>query len=366
MQKLGGMRGPKLPELVLSPEERSKLEMLVRRPKTAQRTALRARIVLMAADGAANKNLASELKVSRSTVIKWRERFRVHRLDGLLDEPRVQAARVATDEVVEQIVTKTLESTPVGKTHWSQRDMAKQVGLSRATVSRIWKAFALQPHRSETFKLSPDPQFIEKVRDIVGLYMNPPENAIVFCVDEKLQIQALERTQPILPLRPGIPERQTHDYARNGTTTLFAALNVHTGEVVRKCYRRHRAQEYLNFLRLLESSLAGVDGEIHIVVDNYATHKTAAVQRWFAKRPRFHVHFTPTYSSWLNMVERLFAEVTDKAIRRGSFPSVRSLESAIHEYLAAREDKPFIWTASADSILARVAKYCSRTHEPGH
>ena len=365
MRDLVGMRGPKLPELLLSPDERAKLEMLVRRPKTAQRTALRARIVLMAAGGAANKRLAAELRISRATVIKWRERFRVHRLDGLLDEPRVQAARVATDDVVEQVVTKTLESIPVGKTHWSQRDMAKQAGLSRATVARIWKAFALQPHRSETFKLSPDPQFIEKVRDVVGLYMNPPENAVVLCVDEKSQIQALERTQPILPLRPGVPERQTHDYARNGTTTLFAALNAHTGTVVRKCFRRHRAKEYLGFLRLLESSLSEV-GEIHLIVDNYATHKTPAVQRWFAKRPRFHVHFTPTYSSWLNMVERLFAEVTDKAIRRGSFPSVPSLERAIETYLATREDKPYLWTASADTILERVAKYCSRTAEPGH
>jgi transposase/transposase-like protein len=342
----------------LSAEERTKLEMLVRRPKTAQRMALRARIVLMAADGAANKRLAAELRISRATVIKWRERFRVHRLDGLLDEPRVQAARVATDEVVEQIVTQTLESTPVGKTHWSQRDMARRAGLSRATVARIWKAFALQPHRSETFKLSPDPQFIEKVRDVVGLYMNPPENAVVLCVDEKSQIQALERTQPILPLRPGVPERQTHDYARNGTTTLFAALNAHTGEVVRKCYRRHRAKEYLSFLRLLDAALPETDCAIHLVVDNYATHKTPAVQRWFARHPRFHVHFTPTYASWLNLVERLFAEVTDKAIRRGSFPSVLSLERAIEQYLAAREDRPYVWTASADTILRRVARNC--------
>lgn len=366
MRNLVGMRGPRLPELVLSAEERTKLEMLVRRPKTAQRMALRARIVLMAADGAANKRLAAELRISRATVIKWRERFRVHRLEGLLDEPRVQAARVATDEVVEQVVTQTLESTPVGKTHWSQRDMARHAGLSRATVARIWKAFALQPHRSETFKLSPDPQFIEKVRDVVGLYMNPPENAVVLCVDEKSQIQALERTQPILPLRPGVPERQTHDYARNGTTTLFAALNAHTGEVVRKCYRRHRAKEYLSFLRLLDASLPETECAIHLVVDNYATHKTPAVQRWFARHPRFHVHFTPTYASWLNLVERLFAEVTDKAIRRGSFPSVLSLERAIEQYLATREDRPYVWTASADTILRRVAQNCLRTDEPGH
>jgi transcriptional regulator with XRE-family HTH domain len=366
MRNLAGMRGPKPSKIEITDDERSKLEMLVRRPKTAQRMALRARIVLMAADGAANLNVAKELKVSRATVIKWRERFRTERLDGLLDEPRVQAPRVVTDDLVEQLVTTTLESTPTGKTHWSQRDMASHVGLSRATVARIWRAFALQPHRVETFKLSPDPQFVEKVRDIVGLYMNPPENAVVLCVDEKSQIQALERTQPILPLRPGVPEQQTHDYARNGTTTLFAALNAHTGTVVRKCYRRHRAKEYLSFLRLLDSSLPQTDAAIHIVVDNYATHKTPAVQRWFAKHPRFHVHFTPTYASWLNMVERLFAEVTDKAIRRGSFPSVASLERAIEQYLAARDDKPYVWTASADTILTRVGKYCLRTNEPAH
>jgi transcriptional regulator with XRE-family HTH domain len=290
MRNLASMRGPKLPDLVLNEAERSKLEMLVRRPKTAQRMALRARIVLMAADGAANVNLAKELKISRATVIKWRERFRIERLDGLLDEPRVQAPRVVTDEVVEQLVTKTLESTPVGKTHWSQRDMAKHVGLSRATVARVWKAFALQPHRRESFKLSPDPQFVEKVRDIVGLYMTPPENAVVLCIDEKSQIQALERTQPILPLRPGVPEQQTHDYARNGTTTLFAALNAHKGSVVRKCFRRHRAKEYLAFLRLLDSSLQHTEDEIHLIVDNYATHKTPSVQRGL---PSIHV-FTCT------------------------------------------------------------------------
>jgi len=360
------MRGPQLQPIVLSDEERQKLELLIRRRKTSQQLALRARIVLLAAEGASNVAATTELGVSRNTVKKWRERFRIHRLDGLLDEPRVQAPRATTDTVVEQLLTKTLESLPRGKTHWSTRDMAAEVGLSHATVARIWKAFGLQPHRQETFKLSPDPQFIEKVRDIVGLYMNPPENAVVLCLDEKSQIQALERTQPILPLRPGVPEQQSHDYQRNGTTTLFAALNAHTGEVVRKCFRRHRAKEYLRFLRMLDDHLPDDGSDIHLIVDNYATHKTQAVQRWFAKRPRYHVHFTPTYSSWVNMVERLFAEVTDKAIRRGSFTSVRSLEQSIEAYLAQREDRPYVWTASADDILKRVSKYCSRTRVTGH
>jgi transposase len=352
--------GPRPKPLVLSADEREKLELLVRRPKTSQRDAMRARIVVLAAAGEPNKRIATQLRISRTTAMKWRERFRVHRLDGLVDEPRSRAPRVATDTKVEEVITKTLESTPRGKTHWSQRDMAKAVGLSQTTIHRIWSAFALQPHRSETFKLSPDPMFVEKVRDIVGLYMNPPEHGIVLCLDEKSQIQALNRTQPILPLRPGVPERRSHDYQRNGTTTLFAALNAHTGEVVSKCFRRHRAKEYLAFLRVLDAELRDDGREIHLVVDNYATHKTPVVQRWFARRPRYVVHFTPTYASWLNLVERLFAEVTDKAIRRGSFLSVRALEAAISEYLAVREDQPLVWTATADDILNRVAKFCQR------
>lgn len=358
MQTTKRVPGRRLEPLELTDEEREKLELLARRPKSSQRDALRARIVLAAADGEPNLRIAKRLGVSRTTVDKWRERFRVHRLEGLLDAPRVQVPRKATDRLVEQVVTKTLESTPRGKTHWSQRDMAKAVGLSQTTIHRIYKAFALQPHRSETFKLSPDPMFVEKVRDIVGLYMNPPENAVVFCVDEKSQIQALNRTQPILPLRPGVPERQSHDYQRNGTTTLFAALNAHTGEVVSKCFRRHRAKEYLAFLRRLDREVPDDGREVHLVVDNYATHKTETVLKWFARHPRFVVHFTPTYASWLNLVERLFAEVTRAAIRRGSFGSVPALERAISEYLEVREDKPFLWTASADDILRRVAAYC--------
>jgi len=347
--------GRPLKPIELTDEDREKLEVIARRPKTSQRMAMRAKIVLAAADGKPSKEVAKIARCSQQSVCKWRERFRVHGMAGLLDEPRPGAERRATDAKVEEVITKTLETTPTGQTHWSQRQMAKEVGLSQSTIHRIWKTFGLQPHRSETFKLSPDPQFVEKVRDIVGLYMNPPENAVVLCLDEKSQIQALNRTQPILPLRPGVPERQSHDYERNGTTSLFAALNAHTGEVVSKCYRRHRAKEYLKFLRLLDAELPDDGREVHLVVDNYATHKTPAVMRWFARHPRFVVHFTPTYASWLNLVERLFAEVTTRAIRRGSFMSVRALETTIAEYLEARPDQPFIWCKTADEILTKVA-----------
>jgi transposase len=358
--------GRPLKPLILTKDERQKLELIARRPKTSQRKAKRARIVLLAADNMTNSAIADELNVTRATVGKWRERFRIHRMEGLLDEPRPGTPRKVTDENVEEVITKTLETTPRGQTHWSTRSMAKEVGLSQPTIHRIWRAFGLQPHRSKTFKLSPDPQFVEKVRDIVGLYMNPPDNAIVLCLDEKSQIQALNRTQPILPLRPGVPERQSHDYERNGTTTLFAALNAHTGEVIRKCFRRHRAKELLKFLKLVDAELPDDGSEVHIIADNYSTHKAPAVRRWFARHPRYHLHFTPTYSSWLNLVERLFAEVTTKAIRRGSFRSVPALEKTIEEYLDAREDKPFIWRATADEILGKVARFCKRTSGSGH
>jgi transposase len=358
--------GRPLKDLELTNEEREKLELIARRPKTSQRMALRARIVLLSASGKSNSAICEQLGCCMPTVGKWRERFRVHRLEGLVDEPRPGATRRATDAKVEEVVTKTLETTPRGQTHWSQRAMAKEVGLSQATIHRIWKSFGLQPHRTETFKLSPDPLFVEKVRDIAGLYLNPPEHAVVLCVDEKSQIQALNRTQPILPLRPGEPERQTHDYERNGTTTLFAALNAHTGEVVSQCYRRHRSQEYLRFLRHLNEQIPNCGTDIHLIVDNYATHKTPAVIRWFARHPRFHVHFTPTYSSWINLVERLFSELTTRAIRRGSFLSVQALERTIREYLDAREVKPFVWTATADSILGKVAAVSQRIYESGH
>jgi transposase len=359
------VRGPKPRKIELTEDERSRLIELARRQKTANAVARRARIVLAAADGMGNTEISRRLGVGEATATKWRARFLRLRMDGLLDEPRVGAPRTVSDAQVEEVVTKTLESTPDGETHWSRRSMARNVGLSPDTIGRIWRAFGLQPHLSETFRLSPDPQFIDKVRDIVGLYMSPPQNAVVLCVDEKSQIQALERTQPLLPMRPGQAERRTHDYARHGTTTLFAALNVASGEVLRRCQQRHRHQEYLRFLQDIDAHVPG-DLDVHLVVDNYATHKTPRVLRWLAKRPRFHLHFTPTYSSWLNQVERLFAELTTKAIRRGSFRSVKSLEHAIAAYLDAREDKPFVWTATADDILESVRRFALRTSRPGH
>ena len=358
-------KGPKPQPIELTEDERARLTELARRSKTANSIARRARVVLAAADGLWNFEIAERLDVSRAMVVNWRARFCRDRMEGLYDEPRVGAPRKVTDGQVEEVVRQTLETTPRGETHWSRRSMARASGLSPDTVGRIWRTFGLKPHLAESFKLSPDPQFIEKVRDIVGLYMSPPTNAVVLCVDEKSQIQALERTQPILPLRPGQAERHSHDYERHGTTTLFAALNVATGEVIRRCQKRHRHQEYLRFLADIEAQIPE-HLEVHLVVDNYATHKTPRVMRWLVKRPRFHVHFTPTYSSWLNQVERLFAELTNKAIRRGSFRSTRELERAIHEYLEARAAAPFIWTATADAILEDMRAFCLRTSRPGH
>jgi transposase len=357
-------RGPKPRPIELTEEERAKLVELARRQKTANAVARRARIVLGAADGLGNTEIANTLGVGRATAEKYRNRFLRRRLNGLLDEPRPGAPRKVTDAQVEHVVTKTLEKTPRGETHWSRRSMAREVGLSPDTIGRIWRAFGLQPHRTESFKLSPDPLFIEKVRDIVGLYLSPPTNAVVLCVDEKSQIQALERSQPLLPMRPGQVERHTHDYERHGTTTLFAALNVATGTVLRRCLARHRHQEYLRFLRDIDTHVPQ-NLDVHLVVDNYAMHKTPQVMRWLAKRPRFHLHFTPTYSSWLNQVERLFADLTNKAIRRGSFQSVTSLVKAIHEYLDARTAKPFVWTATADQILESIRRFCLRTSRSG-
>jgi len=287
----------------------------------------------------------------------------------LVDEPRPGAPRKISDAKVEDMVTKTLESKPKTATHWSTRGMAKAMGVSQSTVSRIWRAFLLQPHRTETFKLSTDPLFIEKVRDVVGLYMSPPDKAIVLSIDEKSQVQALDRSQPLLPLEPGRPERHTHDYARNGTTSLFAALNVATGKIIGKCHQQHRHQEFIKFLELIEDSIPEQPGvEIHLIMDNYATHKTPRVKRWFARHPRYHVHFTPTSASWINQVERFFAEITNKRIRRGAFRSVHELEKAITDYLDEhnRNSLPFKWSASADMILARVANVCKRTKDSGH
>jgi len=357
---------PKQP-IILQPEEKQKLEMLARRPKTAQRLALRSKIVLRAAAGNSNQEIARQLGCTAATVGKWRERFRQQGLDGLADEPRPGAPRRITDAQVEEAVTRTLEGTPPGATHWSTRSLAREVGLSQRAVVRIWHAFGLQPHRTETFKLSRDPFFVEKVRDIVGLYMHPPEHAVVLSVDEKSQVQALNRTQPILPLRPGLPEQRTHDYERHGTTSLFAALDVATGKVIGQCHRRHRQQEFLKFLKRVDSQVPPAL-DVHLVMDNYGTHKTPALIRWFARHPRYHVHFTPTSASWLNQVERWFAELTEKRIRRGSFQSVQSLEKAIRDYLEAnnQEPKPFTWTADADLILGNVQRLCERISDSGH
>lgn len=346
----------------LSEEERVALESYARRRKTAQALAMRARIVLRCAEGGPDGVVAEELGVARDTVGRWRRRFAALRLQGLHDEPRPGAPRKVTDAQVEQVITLTLESKPKGATHWSTRDMAKQSGLSHSTIGRIWRAFGLKPHRSETFQLSNDPLFVEKVRDIVGLYMDPPEHAVVLCVDEKSQVQALNRSQPVLPMIPARPELQTHTYVRHGTTALFAALDVATGKVIGQCRRRHRATEFLKFLRQIDASVPpGLD--VHIVLDNLSTHKTPAVHRWFLRHPRFHLHFTPTYSSWLNQVERWFALLEQKQLKRGVHKSTAQLEKAIYEFIeASNEDpRPFIWTKSADDILASLERFCGRT-----
>lgn len=360
--------GRPMAELTLSDEERSELNGLIRRRSTPQAMALRVRIVLRCASGQTNTQVAESLGVSKATIGKWRKRFVENRLGGLHDEPRPGGPRSISDDAVAEVVTLTLETKPKNATHWSSRSMAKRVGLSQTSISRIWRAFNLQPHREATFKLSTDPLFVDKVRDVVGLYMNPPDRALVLSIDEKSQIQALDRSQPLLPMEPGQPERRAHDYARHGVTSLFAALDVATGRVIGKCLRRHRSQEFVKFLRHLDKTLEKEPGqEIHLILDNYATHKTAAVKRWLARHPEYHVHFTPTSSSWLNQVERFFAEITAKRIRRGVFRSVPQLERAIRDYLDEhnKNPKPFIWTADADNILRRVAKVCERIHDSG-
>ena len=357
-------------EIKLTDEERSVLERLVRRRKVSRGQAQRAEIVLRAADGSNNCEIADAVGVTRQTVRIWRGRFAEHRLDGLDDEPRCGAPRKIGDDRVEAIVVKTLETKPADATHWSTRGMAKASGVSTSSVHRIWRAFSLQPHRSETFKLSTDPQFVEKVRDIVGLYLSPPANAIVVCVDEKSQIQALDRTQPVLPMRMGQVERRTHDYDRHGTTTLFAAFiaavtaktDVKAGSVIGKCMPRHRAQEFRSFLDEIERNVP--DGlDIHVVMDNASSHKTEMIQRWFAKRPHWHMHFTPTSSSWINQVERFFALIAEKQIKRGAHRSVKELIADIMSYVAKRnaDPKPLRWTKSADDILASIERYCQRT-----
>jgi len=358
---------PKRP-LIVTVEDRERLESLAHRARSQPLLARRARVVLACAEGLDNQTVARKLRCSLGMVGKWRARFLKAGLEALYDEPRPGTPRTVSDEQVEQVVIQTLESTPRGETHWSTRGLAKATGLSRMTISRIWRACGLQPHRTDTFKLSPDPQLIEKVRDIVGLYMNPPEHALVLCVDEKSQIQALDRTQPLLPMQPGQLERGTHDYKRNGTTSLFAALELKTNRVIGQLHRRHRSLEFRKFLDRIESQVPA-ELDVHLIVDNYATHKTAIIQKWFAKRPRFHVHFTPTYGSWINLVERWFAELTNKRIRRGVFRSVKDLESAIREFIEVHNEDPtpFVWTRTADQILASIARYAQRTraaHSP--
>src|SRR6266516_3260519 len=352
---------PKQP-LILTEEEQDRLQSLAHQARSQPLLARRARLVLACAEGLDNKTVARKVRASLGMVGKWRSRFLKARLEGLYNEPRPGAPRKVSDARVEQVVVQTLESTPRGETHWSTRGLAKATGLSRMTISRIWQAFGLQPHRTETFKLSPDPQLIEKVRDIVGLYMNPPDHAVVLCVDEKSQIQALDRTAPLLPLRPGQAERRTHDYKRHGTTSLFAALDTKTGKVIAETHRRQRSVEFRKFLDRVDASLPP-DVDVHLIMDNYGTHKTPLIHAWLAKRPRFHVHFTPTYGSWLNLVERWFAELTMKQIRRGAHRSVTELERAIRDFLDVHneEPKPFVWTKTADEILASIARFAQRT-----
>lgn len=361
--------GRPLPPLILNAEEKAKLELMVRRPKTDQRTAQRAQIVLDCATGASNTAVAAGCAVTLQTAGKWRRRFLAGRLGALGDAPRSGQPRKLTDAKVEAVITRTLETRPKNATHWSTRTMAEASGLNQNAIVRIWRAFGLKPHLQENFKLSTDAFFVEKVRDIVGLYLNPPEQtrAVVLCVDEKSQVQALDRSQPVLPMRPGQAERHTHDYYRHGTTSLFAALDIATGRVIGHCQQRHRQQEFVRFLDRIERTVPA-ELEVHLVLDNYATHKTPKVAAWFKKRPRYRLHFTPTSSSWLNQVERWFAKITEQRIRRGVFKSVDQLITAIDDYIAVNNQtpKPFAWTATAELILDRVGNLCKRTNRSPH
>lgn len=347
---------------MLSAEERQVLEGWARRRKTAQALALRSRIILACAGGAANTQVAVDLGISRATVTKWRTRFLDGRLEGLSDEPRPGAPRRITDEQVELVIARTLEEQGPGEdTHWSTRSMAKATGMSQTAVSRIWRAFGLKPHLIETWKLSADPQFIEKVRDIVGLYLDPPDMALVLCVDEKSQIQALDRTAPCLPILPTTPARRSHDYVRNGTTTLFAAFDAASGSVIAQPYRQHRHQEFLRFLKLIDTAVPA-EYDLHLICDNYATHKTPEVRKWLLRHPRFQLHFTPTSASWMNLVERWFAELTRRKLRRSAHRSVTELEADLRRWTNEwnKNPKPFVWTKTADEILGTLAAYCQR------
>ena len=361
------MPTPTAVEITLSDEERSVLQAWTRRQTTAQALALRARIVLAAAGQLTNAEIAELEGVSRPTVTKWRNRFAAKRLEGLVDEPRPGRPRTITDEEVERVVITTLETKPKDATHWSIRSMAREAGVSTDAVFRIWHAFGLQPHRQETWKLSKDPQFIEKVHDICGLYLNPPERAVVLAVDEKSQIQALDRTAPTLPMLPGTPERATHDYERNGTTSLYAALNIQSGEVIGALHKRHRSIEFLKFLKTIDKAVPAHLG-VHLVLDNASSHKTPAVRRWLAQHPRFVLHFTPTSSSWINLVERWFSELTTKLLRRGAHSSVRALNADIRRWIESWNEnpRPYVWTKTADQILDSIKRYCQRINQTRH
>jgi len=356
--------GRPTPTLIVTDDERRALTRLTQRSRVNRSLAFRARLVLACADGTAASGVAKRFRTTNATVGKWRRRFIDRRLAGLSDEPRVGTPRTISDEDVEAVIVKTLETTPPGETHWSTRTMAANAGMSHTTIGRIWRTFGLKPHLTESFKMSPDPQLIEKIRDVVGLYMQPPTNAVVFSFDEKSQIQALERAQPILPMDIGQPERRTHNYIRNGTLDLFAALNVATGEVLARCKPQHRAQDFVAFLREIEASVEPAL-EVHVVLDNLSAHRAPVVHRWLLRHPRFHLHFTPTYASWLNLVERFFGLLTEKALRRGSHTSVAQLRTAILAYVDAHNEKgtPFTWTKTADEILDKMRRFGLRTHQ---
>ena len=353
-------RGRPIATLELTPDEKQSLQQTLRRRGAGHWEVLRSKVILLAAEGLSHTQIVRRTHLSAPTVGRWRQRFLQNRTAGLSELPRSGAPRRINDDKVQEVITATLEKKPDHSTHWSTRTMAQRCGLSRQAVSRIWRAFGLKPHRWESFTLSTDPLFVEKVRDVVGLYMEPPGNALVLCVDEKTQVQALERSQPVLPMRPGRPERRTHDYYRHGTLALFAALDVATGQIISATKPKHRTQEFLNFLRQIEREVPA-DLDVHLVLDNYATHKTEAVEDWLAKRPRWKLHFTPTHSSWLNQVERFFARITHERIRRGVFRSLGDLEKAIKEYITAHNQnpRPFRWTASADLILGKVKTLCN-------
>ena len=357
-----------VPSLIeLTDDERAQLEAWARRRSSAQALALRSRIVLAASEGPNNTEIAARLQIAVSSVRKWRNRFAEHRLDGLSDEPRPGRPRTITDEQVDAVITTTLESTPKDATHWSTRSMAREVGLTQTAVSRIWRAFGLQPRRQDIFKLSKDPLFVEKVHDVVGLYLNPPERAVVLCVDEKSQIQALDRTAPILPMLPGVPQRATHDYKRHGTSSLYAALDLTSGKVIGKLHGRHRAIEFKQFLQTIDREVPA-ELTVHLVLDNSSTHKTPAIKKWLLAHPRFVLHFTPTSSSWLNLVERWFGELTTKLLKRGAHTSVRDLNADIRSWIDSWSEnpRPYVWTKTAEQILESIARYCTRINDSRH